>query len=53
MKITGHVSREYKGKKYEKCWIVIPNKILEKLGWKRGDDIEYEIKNDKLILEKE
>ena len=32
MKLSGHVSREYKGKEYEKLWVVIPHKLIEKLG---------------------
>ena len=48
-----YISREYKGKNYKKFWIVIPNKLIEKLGWKTGEDLEGEVKGDKLIIEKD
>ena len=40
MKLIRHKSREYKGKKYYKHWVVIPNKLVEELGWKQGEDLE-------------
>lgn len=53
MRLLSHTSREYKGKKYEKFWIVIPNKLIEKLKWKRGQELEAEVKGDKLVIEKD
>lgn len=53
MRLLGHTSREYKGKEYKKHWIVIPNTILEKLGWKIGQELEGAVKGDKLIIEKQ
>lgn len=53
MRLQSQISREYKGNKYEKFWIVIPSKIIEKLGWKSGEDLEAEVKKDKLIVEKD
>jgi bifunctional DNA-binding transcriptional regulator/antitoxin component of YhaV-PrlF toxin-antitoxin module len=53
MRLLGHTSREYKGKEYKKHWIVIPNSVVEKLGWKIGQDLEGEIKGEKLVIEKE
>ena len=53
MKLQSHISREYKGTKYEKFWIVIPNKVIEKLGWKAGQELEGEVKGDKLVIEKD
>jgi len=52
MRLQKQVSREYHGTKYEKFWIVIPSKIVEKLGWKSGEDLEAEVKGNKLIVEK-
>lgn len=46
-------SREYKGKDYTNFWIVIPNKFIEKLKWRTGDDLEAEVKGDKLIIDKD
>ncbi|MBN2102231.1 MAG: AbrB/MazE/SpoVT family DNA-binding domain-containing protein [Candidatus Aenigmarchaeota archaeon] len=53
MKLQSHISREYKGTKYEKYWIVIPNKMVEKLKWKTGEELEAEVKNGKLVIEKD
>ncbi|MEK6963621.1 MAG: AbrB/MazE/SpoVT family DNA-binding domain-containing protein [Nanoarchaeota archaeon] len=44
---------EYKGKPYFKYWVIIPNLIIKKLGWKMGDDLEVEIKGDKVIIKKD
>jgi len=53
MRLQNQISREYKGKKYEKFWVVLPSKLVEKLGWKIGQDLEAEVKGDKLVIEKE
>lgn len=53
MRLLGQKSREYKGKAYRKYWVVIPNKLIEKLGWKEGEDLEAEIKKGKLILKRD
>jgi len=53
MRLLSQISREYKGKNYKKFWIVIPNKLIEKLGWKIGEDLEGEVKGDKLVIEKD
>ena len=53
MRLQSQISREYKGEKYEKFWIVIPTKLIKKLGWKTGQDLEGEGKGDKLVIEKD
>jgi len=53
MRLQGQVSRVYKGKKYEKRWIVVPNTLLDKLGWKEGDNLKAETKGGKLVVERE
>ncbi len=53
MRLLSQISREYNGKKYEKFWVVIPNKLIEKLGWKKGQELEAEVKGDKLIIEED
>ena len=52
MKLQSQISREYKGNKYEKFWVVIPSNLIEKLGWKKGQELEAEAKGDKLIIKK-
>ena len=39
MRLLSQISREHKGVKYEKFWIVIPPKLVKKLGWKKGQDL--------------
>ncbi|MFH1591108.1 MAG: AbrB/MazE/SpoVT family DNA-binding domain-containing protein [archaeon] len=53
MKLQSQKHSEYKGKAYQKHWIVIPNKLIEKLGWKTGQELEAEIHDEKLIIEKD
>lgn len=53
MRLLSQKSREYKGKEYTKFWVVIPNKLIEKLRWKTGQELEAEAKDDKIIIEKD
>ena len=50
MKLQSQVSREYKGTKYEKFWVVLPSKLVEKLGWKSGQELNGDVKNGKLTI---
>ncbi|MBI2580207.1 hypothetical protein HYV85_00165 [Candidatus Woesearchaeota archaeon] len=52
MRLLSTKSRAYKDKEYRKSFIILPNKLLEKLGWKTGEDLEAEAKQDKLIITK-
>ncbi len=52
MRLISQKHSEYKGKKYHKFWIVIPNKIIEKLGWKTGEELNADTKENKIIIEK-
>jgi len=53
MKLLSQKSREYKGKDYMKFWVIIANRLIEKLGWKKGDNLKAKVQNNKLIIEKE
>jgi len=53
MRLLSQISREYQGTKYEKFWVVLPSKVVDKLGWKKGQELEAEVKEDKLIIEKD
>ncbi len=53
MRLQSQISREYKEQQYEKFWVVIPTKLVKALGWKSGQELEAEIKGDKLIIEKD
>ena len=53
MQLQSQISREYKGTKYEKFWVVIPTKLIKKLGWKAGQELNGDLKNGKLVIQKE
>ncbi|MBU4308816.1 MAG: hypothetical protein KJ566_03400 [Nanoarchaeota archaeon] len=52
MKLQSQVSRKVGNTEYKKSWIVIPNKLLKLLKWKSGQELEGEIKENKLIIKK-
>ena len=52
MKLLSAVSRVYKDIKYYKFWIILPRDHVEKLGWKKGDDLETEVCGDTLTVRK-
>ena len=53
MKLQSQVSRKVGTTEYEKSWVVIPQKVLEVLKWKSGQELKAEIKGDKLIIERD
>ena len=53
MKLQSQVSRRVGDTEYIKSWIVISKELLNKLGWKTGQELEGEVKDGKLIIEKE
>ncbi len=52
MKILKVKSREYKGKEYYKYRINIPAELIKDAKLKEGDDLDFEIKNEDIILKK-
>jgi len=52
MKVLKVKSREYKNKQYYKYRINISSEILEKSGFKEGDELEAETIKGKIILKK-
>jgi len=52
MKLQSQVSRKYGDTEYKKSWVVISQEILKKLGWKSGQELEEEVKDNKLIIKK-
>ena len=53
MRLQTQVSRKVGDTEYEKSWIVIPQKLLEELKWKSGQELKGEIKGEKLIIGKD
>ena len=52
MRLLSQKSREYKGKEYTKFWVVIANKLIEKLSWKKKDFLNAEVVDGKLVIAK-
>ncbi len=50
MKIEKVKSRRYRDKQYHKFRLIIPNKIMEKTGFKEGDELEAEAKKGEVKL---
>ena len=53
MYLQKQLSKKVGDKEYAKYVIVVPPKIVEKLGWKAGEELEAEIKKGKLIIERD
>ncbi|MBW2976927.1 AbrB/MazE/SpoVT family DNA-binding domain-containing protein [Candidatus Woesearchaeota archaeon] len=53
MYLQKQLSKKIGNKEYAKWVLVVPPKIIEKLGWKAGEELEAEIKGSRLIIEKE
>ena len=52
MKVLKETSRVYKGKSYHKYKVNIPETILDKAGFKEGDDLEPVAKKGEIRLKK-
>jgi len=52
MRLLSTKSREYKGKKYHKYFVILPSKLVEKLGWKTGQELEAKGRKNKLVIER-
>ena len=50
MKLIKHYTT--KDKKYHKYELVIPNKDVEKVGFSENDELEIEIKSNKIVIKK-
>ncbi|MBL7148405.1 MAG: hypothetical protein ISS82_06265 [Nanoarchaeota archaeon] len=52
MKILKEKSREYKGKKYFKYKVNLPEELLKDSGFKEGDELKAEAKKGEIKLKK-
>lgn len=50
MKLISGLSRRYKDKEYYKFFVILPAKVIEKLGWKKGQDLSPKVKGKRLII---
>ena len=51
MRLQEQISREYKGAKYSKFWVVVTPRIVAALGWKKGQRLKGVAKGGKLVIE--
>ena len=52
MRIIKVKDKEYKGKIYYKYFSYFSKKIIEKLKWEKGDELETQIKDGGLFIKK-
>lgn len=50
VKLQRHYAYRYKDKEYHKNVIVIPDEVVKTLRWSQGQQLEYEVKRDLLII---
>lgn len=53
MFLQKQLSKKVGDKEYAKYVIVVPPKMVEKLGWEGGQELEGEVKDGKLVIEKD
>ena len=53
MKLQKQMSRKIGNTEYAKWVLVIPPKIVEEAKLKEGEELKIEVKNNKLIIEKD
>ncbi len=52
MRLQKQLSKIVGKKRYHKYVIVLPSKIIKKLGFKAGDELKADVKGDKLFIKK-
>ncbi|MFA5303451.1 MAG: AbrB/MazE/SpoVT family DNA-binding domain-containing protein [Candidatus Nanoarchaeia archaeon] len=50
MKLQKQSTGKQGNKEYSKYVIVLPSKAIKSLEWKEGEELEYEIEGNKLII---
>jgi bifunctional DNA-binding transcriptional regulator/antitoxin component of YhaV-PrlF toxin-antitoxin module len=50
VKLQKRFAYKYKDKEHYKHIIIIPDEIVEQLGWKEGIEIEPKVKDNELVL---
>lgn len=52
MRLQRQVNRVVEEKEYSKYVLIVPPEDIEKLGWKEGEELAHEVKEETLILSK-
>lgn len=53
MRLQKQLSKKIGEKEYDKYVIVVPPKYIKKLKWKHGEELEAEVRGNKLIIERD
>jgi bifunctional DNA-binding transcriptional regulator/antitoxin component of YhaV-PrlF toxin-antitoxin module len=51
MKLQKQLSRKVESKIYPKYVMTIPPDCIQKLGWKKGVELEVKVENNKLVVQ--
>jgi bifunctional DNA-binding transcriptional regulator/antitoxin component of YhaV-PrlF toxin-antitoxin module len=52
MRLQRQVNRVVEDKEYSKYVLIVPPEDVEKLGWKEGEELAHEVKEESLIISK-
>jgi len=52
VRLQRQLNRRAKGKEYSKWLVVIPPDMVEKLGWREGEELELDVRGDELRLQR-
>lgn len=52
MKLQKQLSRKVGNEEYAKWVVVIPPEKIKESGWKEGDELEIDIRGDKLLIKR-
>ena len=50
VKLQKHVAYKYNNRKHYKHIVIIPEEMIDELGWKDGVELVQQVENDHLIL---
>lgn len=50
VKLQKQLAYQYKERKHFKHLVIIPGEALEKVGWKPGEELEWTVSNNSLVL---
>ena len=53
MKLQKQVAYKYKDKTHYKYVLIIPQEIVEKLGWQEGSELQLEAIDSKLVIKEQ
>ena len=52
MRLQKQLSNIIEGKEYPKYVIIVPPSTVDELGWKGGEELEHEVKDETLLIRK-